>query len=84
MGFRTRIAIFFVAALVMVQGVTALLVYRVARVELVAEGQRQLQVAADAFARQLDDVSGRVAAGVQVLALDFALRSAIARIVVCS
>jgi diguanylate cyclase (GGDEF)-like protein len=79
MGFRTRIAIFFVAALVMVQGVTALLVYRVARVELVAEGQRQLQVAADAFARQLDDVSGRVAAGVQVLALDFALRSAIAQ-----
>jgi diguanylate cyclase (GGDEF)-like protein len=79
MGFRTRIAIFFVAALVVVQGVTALLVYRVAREELVAEGQRQLQVAADAFARQLEDVSGRVAAGVQVMALDFALRSAIAQ-----
>jgi diguanylate cyclase (GGDEF)-like protein len=79
MGFRTRIAIFFVAALVAVQGLTALLVYRVAREELVAEGQRQLQVAADAFARQLEDVSGRVAAGVQVMALDFALRSAIAQ-----
>jgi diguanylate cyclase (GGDEF)-like protein len=78
MGFRTRIAIFFVAALVAVQGLTALLVYRVARQELVAEGQRQLDVAADAFARQLDDLSGRVASGVQVLALDFALRSAIA------
>jgi diguanylate cyclase (GGDEF)-like protein len=79
MGFRTRIAIFFVAALVVVQGLTAFMVYRVAREELVAEGQRQLQVAANAFARQLDDVSGRVAAGVQVLALDFALRSAIAQ-----
>lgn len=79
MGFRTRIAIFFVAALVAVQGLTALLVYRVARQELVVEGQRQLQVAAGAFARQLDDVSGRVAAGVQVLALDFALRSSIAQ-----
>jgi len=79
MGFRTRIAIFFVAALVAVQGLTALLVYRVAREELVAEGQRQLQVAAHAFARQLEDVSGRVAAGVQVMALDFALRSAIAQ-----
>jgi diguanylate cyclase (GGDEF)-like protein len=79
MGFRTRIAIFFVAALVAVQGLTALLVYRVAREELVAEGQRQLQVAANAFARQLEDVSGRVAASVQVMALDFALRSAIAQ-----
>jgi HAMP domain-containing protein len=79
MGFRTRIAIFFVAALVAVQGLTALLVYRVAREELVVEGQRQLQVAANAFARQLEDVSGRVAASVQVMALDFALRSAIAQ-----
>lgn len=79
MGFRMRIAVFFVAALVAVQGLTALLVYRVAREELVAEGQRQLQVAAHAFARQLEDVSGRVAASVQVMALDFALRSAIAQ-----
>jgi diguanylate cyclase (GGDEF)-like protein len=79
MGFRTRIAIFFVAALVAVQGLTALMVYRVARQQLVAEGQRQLDVAADAFARQLDDLSARIASGVQVLALDFALRSAIAQ-----
>src|SRR5205085_7017976 len=34
---------------------------------------------ATAFGRQLDDISERVAASVQVLALDFALRSAIAQ-----
>lgn len=79
MGFRFRIALFFVAALVAVQGLTALTVYRVARSELIEEGQRQLEVAAGAFVRQLDDISSRVADSVQVLALDFALRSAIAQ-----
>src|SRR4249919_4014600 len=79
MGFRFRLASFFVAALVVVQGLTAVLVYRVTRTELIGEGQRQLDVAAGAFARQLDDLSGRVASSVQVLALDFALRSAIAQ-----
>jgi diguanylate cyclase (GGDEF)-like protein len=79
MGFRFRLAMFFVAALVAVQGLTAALVYQVARHELITEGQRQLDVAADAFARQLDDISRRVADSVQVLALDFALRSAIAQ-----
>lgn len=79
MGFRFRLAMFVVAALVAVQGLTALMVYRVARAELVGEGQRQLEVAADAFVRQLDDISRRVAESVNVLALDFALRSAIAQ-----
>jgi len=79
MGFRFRLASFFVAALVMVQGLTAVLVYEVTRHELIGEGQRQLGVAATAFARQLDDISERVAASVQVMALDYALRSAIAQ-----
>ena len=79
MGFRFRLASFFVAALIVVQGLTAVLVYEVTRHELIGEGQRQLGVAATAFARQLDDVSERVAASVQVMALDFALRSAIAQ-----
>ncbi|HTA63965.1 MAG TPA: EAL domain-containing protein [Xanthomonadaceae bacterium] len=79
MGFRFRLASFFVAALVIVQALTAVLVYEVTRRELIGEGQRQLGVASTAFARQLDDLSGRVAANVQVLALDFALRSAIAQ-----
>ncbi len=79
MGFRFRLASFFVAALVIVQALTAVLVYEVTRRELIAEGQRQLGVAATAFSHQLDDISERVAANVQVLALDFALRSAIAQ-----
>lgn len=79
MKFRFRLACFVVAALVAVQGLTAILVYQVARHELIGEGQRQLQVAADAFVNQLDDISRRVADSVNVLALDFALRSAIAQ-----
>ena len=79
MNFRIRLASFFVAALVLVQGLTAVFVYRVTRAELIIEGQRQLDVASRAFASQLDELSNRVAASVQVLALDFALRSAIAQ-----
>lgn len=79
MSFRSRLAWFFVAALVVVQALTAVLVYGVTRHELIGEGQRQLDVAARAFARQLDDLSDRVAASVHVLSLDFALRSAIAQ-----
>jgi len=79
MTFRSRLAWFFVAALVAMQALTAVLVYGVTRHELIGEGQRQLDVAARAFARQLDDLSERVAASVQVLSLDFALRSAIAQ-----
>ncbi|MGN6312945.1 MAG: putative bifunctional diguanylate cyclase/phosphodiesterase [Rhodanobacteraceae bacterium] len=79
MTFRVRLALFFVAALVAVQALTAVLVYEVTRHELIQEGQRQLGVAATAFVRQLDDISDRVAASVKVLSLDFALRSAIAQ-----
>jgi diguanylate cyclase (GGDEF)-like protein len=79
MGFRLRLALFFVAALVGMQALTAVLVYQVTRHELINEGQRQLAVAAQVFARQLDDVSARVADTVQVLALDYALRAAIAQ-----
>ena len=79
MSFRFRLASLFVAALFLVQGVTAVLVYRVTRHELVEEGQRQLDVAVRAFSAQLDDIARRVASSVQVLALDFALRSAIAQ-----
>jgi len=78
-GFRFRLASFFVAALVAVQALTAVLVYEVTRHELIGEGQRQLAMAAGAFARQLDDISERVASSVQVLSLDYALRAAIAQ-----
>lgn len=79
MGFRFRLVSFFVVTLIVVQGLTALLVYQVARHELIQEGQRQLQVAASAFVRQLDDVSARVADSVNLLALDYALRSSFAQ-----
>lgn len=79
MGFRFRLASFLVAALVTVQVLTAVLVYSVTRHELINEGKRQLGISATAFGRQLDDISQRVAASVQVLSLDFALRSAIAQ-----
>jgi len=79
MGFRLRLALLFVATLVAVQVLTALLVYGVARRALIAEGERQLETGAVAVARQLDDISTRVADNVQVLSLDFALRTAIAQ-----
>lgn len=79
MGFRFRLASFLVAALVTVQVLTAGLVYSVTRHQLIDEGKRQLGISASAFGRQLDDISARVAASVEVLSLDFALRSAIAQ-----
>ncbi|WP_133500895.1 putative bifunctional diguanylate cyclase/phosphodiesterase [Cognatilysobacter terrigena] len=79
MTFRTRLALFLVAILIAVQALTAGLVYGVTRRALIDEGRRQLDIASGAFARQLDDLSARVASSVQVLSLDFALRSAIAQ-----
>jgi diguanylate cyclase (GGDEF)-like protein len=77
--FRTRLVLFLVASLALLQVVTAVLVYEVTRREIISEGERQLALAAMAFSRQLDDVSARVADNVQVLTLDYALRSAIAQ-----
>ena len=79
MSFRVRLASFLVVTLALLQIATALLVYGVTRRELVQQGEQQLVLASRAFARQLDDVSLRVADNVQVLTLDFALRSAIAQ-----
>ncbi|HEY1139721.1 MAG TPA: cache domain-containing protein, partial [Lysobacter sp.] len=79
MGFRFRLGSFFVVALVLVQVLTGLLVYRVTRHELIGEGQRQLQQATQSFAHQFEDMSERTAASVRVLALDFGLRSAVAQ-----
>ncbi|MEP7184478.1 MAG: EAL domain-containing protein [Rhodanobacter sp.] len=78
MGFRLRLALFFVATLVLVQLLTAGLVYEVTRRAMVTEGERQLTANAAAFVAQMDDISARVASNVEVLSLDYALRSAIA------
>ncbi len=79
MSFRVRLASFLVASLAILQLLTAVLVYEVTRRQLITQGELALVVASKAFARQLDDVSTRVADNVQVLTLDFALRSAIAQ-----
>jgi diguanylate cyclase (GGDEF)-like protein len=79
MTFRARLASFLVASLAILQILTAILVYEVTRHQLIVQGEQQLIVAGKAFVRQLDDVSARVADNVQVLTLDFALRSAIAQ-----
>ena len=78
MGFRLRLALFFVATLVAVQLLTAALVYEVTRRALVTEGERQLTANAQAFVAQMDDISARIGGNVEVLSLDYALRSAIA------
>jgi diguanylate cyclase (GGDEF)-like protein len=77
-GFRLRLALFFVATLVTVQLLTAALVYGVTRRAMVSEGERRLAFNAQAFVAQMDDLSARVAGNVEVLSLDYALRSAIA------
>jgi diguanylate cyclase (GGDEF)-like protein len=77
LGFRTRLALFFVATLILVQGVTAVLAYDVARRQLVTEGGRQLTANAGAFVAQMNDLSASVANGVQIMSLDYGLRSAI-------
>jgi diguanylate cyclase (GGDEF)-like protein len=79
MTFRARLASFLVASLAILQLLTALLVYEVTRSQIIGEGERQLTLAGATFSRQLNDVSARVANDVQVLTLDFALRSAIAQ-----
>jgi diguanylate cyclase (GGDEF)-like protein len=77
-GFRLRLALFFVGMLAVVQLTTGALVYGVTRRALVVDGERQLVANAKAFAAQMDDVSARIAGNVRVMALDFALRQAIA------
>jgi diguanylate cyclase (GGDEF)-like protein len=77
LGFRTRLALFFVATLILVQGLTAILAYDVARRQLVREGGHQLSANAGAFVAQMNDLSASVANGVQIMSLDYGLRSAI-------
>jgi signal transduction histidine kinase len=79
MSFRRRLALFLIVALIAIQSLTALFAYVYLRQDLLARGKRELAAAMGVFARQLDFLSERVADGVQVLSLDFALRSAIAQ-----
>ncbi|GGF22928.1 hypothetical protein GCM10011611_31280 [Aliidongia dinghuensis] len=79
MGFRRRLTVFLMTTLVLVQALTAAAVYSFTRSTLVEQGKAQLADAAGLFVRQLDEIGVQVSADVQVLALDFALRQAIAQ-----
>lgn len=79
MGFRRRLTVFLMTTLVLVQALTAASVYTFTRATLIEQGKGQLADAAGLFVRQLDEIGTQVASDVQVLALDFALRQAIAQ-----
>jgi signal transduction histidine kinase len=79
MNFRNRLALFLMAILFGVQAATAIFAYAYLRHTVVEQGKRELSSATDAFMRQLNFLSERVTDGVQVLALDYPLRAAIAR-----
>src|ERR1700761_2293668 len=64
--------------LVVVQGATAVIVYRVTRQALVTQSEHQLRSSAELFGQQLEALSQRVADSVQVLSLDYPLRQAVA------
>lgn len=79
MSFRNRLALFLMATLVCVQAATAVFAYAYLRGQIVERGKRELSAAMQAFSRQVDFLAQRATEGVQVLALDYALRSAIAK-----
>ena len=78
MSFRKRLALFLIATLVVLQGVTALFAYGVIRSKLVEQAKAELQATASVFVRQLNVFSERVTDDVEVLSLDYGLRKAVA------
>ncbi|HEX9159189.1 MAG TPA: ATP-binding protein [Rhizomicrobium sp.] len=78
MSFRNRLALFLMATLVCVQAATAIFAYAFLRGQIVERGRRELSAAMQSFTRQVDFLAQRATEGVQVLSLDYALRSAIA------
>ena len=79
MPFRNRLALFLIITLIAVQGLSAILVYGVLRDRLIDQGKQELRVATRAFKRDLDSLAGRAADAVEVLALDYPFRQAIAQ-----
>ncbi len=79
MSFRHRLALFLVVTLVAVQTLTALFIYGYLRNDLLGKAERALSVEMGEFKRQLKFLSEQVSGGVQLLSLDYALRSAIAK-----
>lgn len=78
MRFRNRISLFIIILIAGVQGLAIAVSYSYARHAMIDQGKRDLAVANQTFMRHLDMLADRVATGVNVLALDFGLRQAIA------
>jgi signal transduction histidine kinase len=78
MGFRNRLALFFMATMVGLQVLTAILAYGVVRRNLIEQASVELEGATAAFTRQLDLFSENLSDDVTVLSLDYALRRAVA------
>jgi signal transduction histidine kinase/CheY-like chemotaxis protein/HPt (histidine-containing phosphotransfer) domain-containing protein len=78
MRFGTRLALFLIFALVGVQALTVGVGYYVSRDIQIERERGRLARAADLFDRQLKHAAERVADSVEVMALDFPLRSAVA------
>lgn len=79
MNFRRRLIIFLFATLAVSQALTASFAYLFTRATLIDQGKAQLIAAKDLFVGQLDEIGAQIAAGVEILALDYALRQAIAQ-----
>jgi diguanylate cyclase (GGDEF)-like protein len=77
-SFRRRLVVFLFATLALLQASTALFTYIFTRSTLVEQGKAQLILDKDLFVQQLDEIGVQIAAGVEVLTLDYALRQAIA------
>ncbi|MFM2044793.1 MAG: hypothetical protein RLY86_3369, partial [Pseudomonadota bacterium] len=78
LSFRNKLTLFLVLTLVTVQVLTAVMVMGFTRSALIDQGKEELASATALFARQLDVRAAQLAEGVQILALDFPLRQAIA------
>ncbi|GEM_PF-1810710 len=78
MRFRNRISLFIIVLIAGVQGIAIAVSYSYARHAMIDQGKRDLAIANQTFMRHLDILADRVATGVNVLALDFGLRQAIA------
>lgn len=78
LAFHDRLTAFLVAVLVAVQGVSLFAAYQSARSALVADAQAQVERTATLLERQLRLRSEELADRARLLALDFALREALA------
>ena len=78
LGFRNRLALFLLATLLVVQGLTIYSVYSSTRNALIRQSEQDLVQAADVFQRHLDTLADRLTESARILSQDYQLRSALA------